>query len=98
MSDNIYSWLFHLYQSILYFITIALCVLCGIAQFVTCLAADTWLTADLGVMSSILAQSHTFVEVEHEIISTAILVPSADSRGAVVCYKQRYAHEVLYNC
>ena len=31
------------------------------------------LTADPGVMSSILAQSHTFVEFDHEIISMVIL-------------------------
>ena len=32
------------------------------------------LTADPGVASSIPAQSHTFVEIDHEIISTAILL------------------------
>ena len=37
------------------------------------------LTADQGVASSILAQSHTFVEIDHEIISTVILLPSAES-------------------
>ena len=31
-------------------------------------------TADIGVMSSIPAQSHTFVEIDHELISTAILI------------------------
>ena len=36
-------------------------------------------TADPGVASSIPAQSHTFVEIDHEIISTVILVPSAES-------------------
>ena len=49
-----------------------------IAQSVTCLATDTCLTADPGVASSIPAQSHTFVEIDHEIISTVILLPSAD--------------------
>ena len=29
---------------------------------------------------SILARSHTFAEIDHEIISTAILPPSAESR------------------
>ena len=38
-----------------------------------------------------------FVEIDHEIISTAILVPSADSRRVVVCYKRKYVHEVLVN-
>ena len=41
-----------------------------------------FLTADSGVMS--LITSHTFVEIDHEIISTAILLPSADSRSVVV--------------
>ena len=44
-----------------------------VAQSVTCLAADP------GVESSIPARSHTFVEIDHEIISTVILLPSADS-------------------
>ena len=38
-------------------------------------SADTSLTADLGVASSIPARSHTFVEIGHEIISTVILLP-----------------------
>ena len=32
------------------------------------------LTADPGVASSLLARSHTFVEIDHEIISTIILL------------------------
>ena len=32
------------------------------------------LTADPGVASSIPAQSHTFIEIDHEIISDAILL------------------------
>ena len=35
-------------------------------------------TADPGVASSIPVRSHTFVEIDHEIISTFILLPSAD--------------------
>ena len=52
-----------------------------IAQSVTCLATDACLTADPGVASSIPARYHTFVEIDHEIISTVILLlppPSAD--------------------
>ena len=49
-----------------------------VAQSVTCLATDACLTADPGVASSIPARYHTFVEIDHEIISTAILLPSAD--------------------
>ena len=51
-----------------------------------------------GVASSISARSHTFFEIEHEIISTLILLASADSKRAVVSYKGKYAHKVLVNC
>ena len=37
------------------------------------------------------------MEIEHEIISRAILLPFSDSRRAVVSYKQKYVHEVLVN-
>ena len=49
-----------------------------IVQSVTCLATDACLTADPGVASSIPARSHTFVEIDHEIISIVILLPSAE--------------------
>ena len=49
-----------------------------VAQSVTCLATDACLNADPGVASSIPAQSHTFVEIDHEIISTVIFLPSAE--------------------
>ena len=39
---------------------------------------DACLTADPGVASSIPARYHTFMEIDHEIISTVILLPSAD--------------------
>ena len=41
------------------------------------MATDTCLTAIPGVASWIPARSQTFVEIEHEIISTVILLPSA---------------------
>ena len=66
-----------------------------VAQSVTCLATDRYLTADLGVASLIPAQSYTFVEIDHEIISTFILLPSAKS------FKKdcrQFVHEVLVNC
>ena len=66
-----------------------------LAQSVKCLALDMCLTADPGLGSLIPAGSHTFVEIDLEIISTVIL-PSADSRRVVVSYK--YEHEVLVNC
>ena len=46
-----------------------------LARSVTCL------TADPGVAGLIPAPSNTFMEIDHEIISTVILLPSADSRG-----------------
>ena len=59
-----------------------------VAQSVTCLATDACLTAIPGVASSILAQSHTFVEIDHEIISTVILLPSADAFKKGCCQLQ----------
>ena len=69
-----------------------------IVHSVTCLAADTCLTADPGVASLILAWSHTALEIDHEIISTIIFLPSADSRRVVVSYKRKYVHKELVNC
>ena len=51
---------------------------CRVAQSVTCLATDACLSTDPGVASSIPVRSHTFVEIDHEMISTVILLPSAD--------------------
>ena len=59
------------------------------------LTADTCLTANPGVTRSIPALSHTFMEIDHEIISTVILLPSADSRRVNVSYKPKYVQEVL---
>ena len=42
------------------------------------LVTDAKLTADAGVASSIRARSHTFVEIDHEIISMVILLSSAE--------------------
>ena len=46
------------------------------------------LTADPGVASLIPVQSHTFVEIDHEIISTVILLPFADSFKKGCCQLQ----------
>ena len=59
-----------------------------VAQLVTCLATDACLTADPGVASSIPVRSHTFVEIDHEIISTVILLPSADLFKKSCCQLQ----------
>ena len=45
-----------------------------VAQSVTCLTTDACLAAIPGVASSIPARSHTFAEIDHEIISTVILL------------------------
>ena len=58
------------------------------AHSVTCLATDASLTADPGVASSIPARSHTFVEIDHEIISMDILFPSAESFKKGCCQLQ----------
>ena len=60
-----------------------------IVQSVTCL------TEDSGLASLIPAWSHTFPEIDHEIISTANLLPSPDSRRVVVSYKRKYVQKVL---
>ena len=59
-----------------------------VGQWVTCLATDACLTADPGVASSIPARSHTFVEIDHEIISMVILLPSTDSFKKGCCQLQ----------
>ena len=59
-----------------------------IAQSVMCLATDASLTADPGVVSSIPARSHTFVEIDYEIISTVILFRSAESFKKGCCQLQ----------
>ena len=53
------------------------------------------LITDPGVLSSIPALSHVFMEIDHEIFSSHS-PPSTDSRRAVVSYKQKYMHEVTY--
>ena len=60
-----------------------------VAQSVTCL------TADPGVVSLIQAQCYTFPEIDHEIISTAILLLTTDSRRVVFINKRKYDYFVL---
>ena len=38
------------------------------------------------------------MEIDHVLISRAILLPSADSRRIVVSYKWKYVHEVGVTC
>ena len=49
-----------------------------VAQSATCLVTDACLTAQIQGWPD-LVWSHTFVEINHEIISTVILLPSTDS-------------------
>ena len=53
-----------------------------------CLTTDGCLTAVPGVASSIPARSHTFVEIDHEIISTVIFFPPAESLKKSCCQLQ----------
>ena len=59
-----------------------------VAQSVTCLAIGASLTADPGVASLIPARSYTFVEINHDLISTVILLPSAESFKKGCCQLQ----------
>ena len=49
---------------------------------------DGHLTAEPGVASLIRAWSNTFLEIDHEIISTVILLPSAKSFKMGCCQLQ----------
>ena len=70
-----------------------------VAQSVMCLVTDAKLTADPGVASSIPARSHTFMEIDHEIISTVILLPSAESFMKGCCQLQaKVCAQLLVNC
>ena len=68
------------------------CLQDSVAQLVTCLAADTCLTADPRVASSSPVWFHYFEEIDHEIVSMVIFLLL--SQG----YKQKYVHKVLVNC
>ena len=59
-----------------------------VAQPVTCLATDACLIADPVVASSIPVRFHTLVEIDHEMISTFILLPSADAFKKGCCQLQ----------
>ena len=70
-----------------------------VAQWVTCLVTDAKLIVDPGVASSIPARSHTFVESDHEIFSTVILLPSAESFMKGCCQLQaKVCARLLVNC
>ena len=58
---------------------------------VPCQATEACLTADPGVAGSIPAWSHTLEEIDHEIISTVILLSSADSFKKGCCQAKECA-------
>ena len=70
-----------------------------VAQSVTCFAIGASLTADPGVASLIPARSYTFVEIDHDLISTVFSSLLLNhSRRVVVSCKRKYVHKVLVNC
>ena len=48
-------------------------------------------------MSLILVKSHTFMEIDHEIISTVILLLLLTQEGLLSDTKRKYVHKVLVN-
>ena len=59
-----------------------------VAQSVTCLATDACLITDPGVASSIPVRSHSFVEIDKEMIYKVFLLPSTDSFKKGCCQLQ----------
>ena len=56
------------------------------------------LTADPGVTSSIPVLSHTFMEIDYEIVLWSLSsLPLIHLRRVVVSYKPKYVHKVLVN-
>ena len=74
----------HMTPNFLFFVWRKLAVILSL----TCLATDASLTADPVVESLIPARSHTFVEIDHEIISMVILLPSTESFNKGCCQLQ----------
>ena len=67
-----------------------------VAQLVTCLTTDAYLTAaDPGVASAILAQSHTLVEIDHGHFPAFCCF--IQEWLLSVNYKLKYVHKVLVN-
>ena len=94
------SWFSRGLQLLLEVILYLLQRLGRVAQSVTCLYTYACLPADPGVANSIPTRSHTFVEIDHEIISMIILLPSAESFKKGCCQVQAKvcARFVLVNC
>ena len=75
MHSYLEAWIIHAMNLILYK-PVIFCLLLSSVNILSCTTQSvTCLTADPGVASFIQAQSNTFMEIDHEIISTAILLP-----------------------
>ena len=58
-----------------------------------------WLTSYIRISQPLKVMSHTFVEIDHEIISTVILLPSAESFMKGCCQLQaKVCARLLVNC
>ena len=68
-----------MYDIFMYVMIMYVIIMYVIIMKVTCLTTDAYLTADPGVSSSIPPPPQTFLEINHEIISRVILLPSAES-------------------
>ena len=70
-----------------------------IAQWVICLATVASLTSDPGVTNLIPTWSHTFMEIDHEIISTVISsLPLNHSRRVAASYKRKHVKLLVQAC
>ena len=69
-------------------------LLVRVAQSVTCLTADMYLTADRGVASSIPARS----QIVHEIISLTILLPTTDLKGLLSVTRKSFCTKYWLAC
>ena len=87
---SIFEWLF--YRGFTVLVCFDICVhrytntlTHGLYQYID---TDACLTADPGVTSLIPVRSHTLVEIDHEMISRVILLPSAVSFKKGCCQLQ----------
>ena len=58
---------------------------------------DMCLNGDPGVSSLIPVRFHTFMEIDREKKTSAILLLCADSNRVVLNYKRNHVHKVLFS-
>ena len=68
------------------------------AQSITCLNADTCLTAVPVIKSLILVRTHTFMEIDLKSFLRPFSSLPLIHRNIVESYKWKYVHEELFNC